>query len=109
MPAKPKTVREQIAFSYSQLACAHSALRSIAGYCPPRQMRILERAIQGFTGCPLPRCGEALNPGWIWKLPQQVYGQPWHDASEPNDQREREWWGMRAALLDCFVYARPGK
>ncbi|MXW46641.1 MAG: HNH endonuclease [Gammaproteobacteria bacterium] len=26
MPAKPKTVREQIAFSYSQLACAHSAI-----------------------------------------------------------------------------------
>ena len=26
MPAKPNTVREQIAFSYSQLACAHSAI-----------------------------------------------------------------------------------
>ncbi|MDE0679338.1 MAG: phospholipase D family protein [Gammaproteobacteria bacterium] len=55
-----------------------------------------------------PNVGRLSTTGGYGRLLQQVYRQPWYHASEPEDQCELEWWGMRAALLDCFVYERSG-
>ena len=35
-----------------------------------------------------------------------LYEKPWFDVVEPETQRERGIWSMRAALIDCFVYRR---
>ena len=34
-----------------------------------------------------------------------LYDKPWFDIAEPETQRERNIWSMRAALVDCFVYS----
>ena len=39
------------------------------------------------------------------RLLEWIYGQEWFAEPEPHGQRERSIWRMRAALLDCFVYA----
>ena len=39
------------------------------------------------------------------ELLEWVAEQPWHRPSPPEDPREREIWEIRAALLDCRVYA----
>ena len=39
------------------------------------------------------------------ELLEWVAEQPWHRSSPPEDPREREIWEIRAALLDCRVYA----
>ena len=33
-----------------------------------------------------------------------IYRQPWYSTPRPNDSFERTIWGMRAALIDSFVY-----
>lgn len=38
------------------------------------------------------------------KLLEWISDQPWHNSPEPNDERLRRVWKMRAALLDAFVY-----
>ncbi len=38
------------------------------------------------------------------KLLKFIYKQRWFRASEPDNPLEASIWGMRAALLDCFVY-----
>ena len=40
------------------------------------------------------------------KLLKFIYKQRWFRAPEPDNRLEASIWGMRAALLDCFVY-RP--
>ena len=35
-----------------------------------------------------------------------IYKQRWFRAPEPDNRLEASIWGMRAALLDCFVYRR---
>lgn len=37
-------------------------------------------------------------------LLEWVEEQPWHGVPEPSIPLERLVWGMRAALIDCFVY-----
>ena len=36
---------------------------------------------------------------------RQLYAEPWFDSKKPRGALERRLWSMRAALLDCFVYA----
>ena len=38
------------------------------------------------------------------RLLKWLYNQKWYRESEPQGERERAVWQMRAALLDCFVY-----
>ena len=38
------------------------------------------------------------------RLLKWLYNQKWYRESEPQGERERAVWWMRAALLDCFVY-----
>ena len=53
-----------------------------------------------------------LNPGTLGTtgnyrtLLKFIYKQCWFRAPEPDNRLEPSIWGMRAALLDCFVY-RP--
>ena len=53
-----------------------------------------------------------LNPGTLGTMGNYrtllkfIYKQRWFRAPEPDNQLEASIWGMRAALLDCFVY-RP--
>ncbi len=53
-----------------------------------------------------------LNPGTLGTtgnyrtLLKFIYKQRWFRAPEPDNRLEKSIWGMRAALLDCFVY-RP--
>ena len=61
---------------------------------------------RGLLVARFPNVGKLSTTNGYGRLLRQVYGQPWYRATEPEDQRELEWWGMRAALLDCFVYER---
>jgi HKD family nuclease len=45
--------------------------------------------------------GNAADYG---ELLRWVYGQPWYKAPRPKEPLEQTVWGMRAALIDCFVY-----
>ena len=51
-----------------------------------------------------------LDPSHFWpkanyqKLLEFIYEKQWFQISEPDGRLERSIWGMRAALLDCFVY-----
>ena len=38
------------------------------------------------------------------KLLEYIYRQPWFRSPKPDDRLEASIWGMRVALLDCFVY-----
>ena len=40
------------------------------------------------------------------KLLEFIYDKHWFRTPEPDNRLEKSIWGMRAALLDCFVY-RP--
>ena len=54
-----------------------------------------------------------LTPGTLGteanyrKLLEFIYDKQWFQMSEPDSRLERSIWGMRAALLDCFVYRPP--
>ncbi len=61
---------------------------------------------KGLLASSFSQCRKLSAPDGYGRLLEQVYRQPWYRAGEPEDQSEREWWDMRAALLDCFVYER---
>ena len=56
-----------------------------------------------------------LNPrtlgttGNYRRLLKFIYKQRWFRAPEPDNRLEASIWGMRAALLDCFVYWPPDR
>ena len=56
-----------------------------------------------------------LTPGTLGtkanyrKLLEFIYDKHWFRAPEPDNRLHASIWGMRAALLDCFVYRPPGR
>jgi hypothetical protein len=42
-------------------------------------------------------------------LLEKVHSQPWYRSPEPDDEKERELWQARAAIIDVLVYReKPG-
>ena len=71
---------------------------------PDRFVSVNDGSREGLaeiSGLPVSTLGSVKN---YERLLKWLYSQKWYRESEPQGQRERAIWGMRAALLDCFVY-----
>ena len=71
---------------------------------PDRFVSVNDGSREGLaeiSDLPFSTLGSAKN---YERLLKWLYSQRWYCESEPQGERERAIWRMRAALLDCFVY-----
>ena len=64
-----------------------------------------ERGLAATYGLARTTLGKPRNYRYLLN---EIYSQHWYGAPQPLNSRERTIWGMRCALLDSFVYAKPG-
>jgi HNH endonuclease len=83
------------------------ATRLITLARPDRAVSINNESAGGFakfySGLPKTPGGLGTAKNYA-KLLDHIYAEPWYKSPEPQAERDKNIWSMRAALLDAFVY-----